>query len=229
MQVHFQCIRWSIIAAQLPGRTDNDVKNYWNTKLKKRLLGRRREPSRCPNVQTNNNDQRESSNETDNTTQNLSASALERIQLCMQLQGLPLPLFQPHATNPLSWANNAINQTQSDHLSDMIPAEPSSNPLASENGVVNSFDQGLLDGIEAFSSPSSGAHSNINAVEAELRGLLYGEQGQASEQSYNREEDLGIGSMEWWDNYNNKSPMSSWDYSAQPNSVPQDYASLYDI
>ncbi|XWS72127.1 hypothetical protein CRYUN_Cryun02cG0013600 [Craigia yunnanensis] len=30
--------RWSVIAAQLPGRTDNDVKNYWNTKLKKKLL-----------------------------------------------------------------------------------------------------------------------------------------------------------------------------------------------
>ncbi|XP_068642133.1 transcription factor MYB35 [Aristolochia californica] len=29
--------RWSIIAAQLPGRTDNDVKNYWNTKLRKKL------------------------------------------------------------------------------------------------------------------------------------------------------------------------------------------------
>lgn len=30
-------LRWSIIAQQLPGRTDNDVKNYWNTKLRKKL------------------------------------------------------------------------------------------------------------------------------------------------------------------------------------------------
>ncbi|XP_062208567.1 transcription factor MYB36-like [Phragmites australis] len=30
--------KWSVIASRLPGRTDNDVKNYWNTKLKKRYL-----------------------------------------------------------------------------------------------------------------------------------------------------------------------------------------------
>ncbi|XP_047938482.1 transcription factor RAX3-like [Salvia hispanica] len=36
--------RWSIIASQLPGRTDNDIKNYWNTKLKKKILQARFQP-----------------------------------------------------------------------------------------------------------------------------------------------------------------------------------------
>uniref|UniRef100_A0A7N0V1P3 Uncharacterized protein n=1 Tax=Kalanchoe fedtschenkoi TaxID=63787 RepID=A0A7N0V1P3_KALFE len=30
--------KWATIAARLPGRTDNEIKNYWNTHIKKRLL-----------------------------------------------------------------------------------------------------------------------------------------------------------------------------------------------
>ncbi|KAE8820552.1 myb10-D1e [Hordeum vulgare] len=29
-------IRWSLIAGRLPGRTYNEIKNYWNTTLRKR-------------------------------------------------------------------------------------------------------------------------------------------------------------------------------------------------
>lgn len=41
MIVHLHAIlgnRWSAIASHLPRRTDNEIKNYWNTHLKKRLL-----------------------------------------------------------------------------------------------------------------------------------------------------------------------------------------------
>ncbi|XP_074560633.1 myb-related protein 308-like [Curcuma longa] len=36
--------KWSVIAARLPGRTDNEIKNYWNTCIRRKLLGRGIDP-----------------------------------------------------------------------------------------------------------------------------------------------------------------------------------------
>ena len=35
---YFLLHRWSLIAGRLPGRTANDVKNYWNTNLRKKVV-----------------------------------------------------------------------------------------------------------------------------------------------------------------------------------------------
>ncbi|KAG6388856.1 hypothetical protein SASPL_150292 [Salvia splendens] len=36
--------KWSLIAGRLSGRTDNEIKNYWNTHIKRKLLSRGTDP-----------------------------------------------------------------------------------------------------------------------------------------------------------------------------------------
>ncbi|KAL7246587.1 hypothetical protein ACSBR2_001647 [Camellia fascicularis] len=36
--------KWSLIAGRLPGRTDNEIKNYWNTHIKRKLIVRGLDP-----------------------------------------------------------------------------------------------------------------------------------------------------------------------------------------
>ncbi|KAG7581814.1 Myb domain [Arabidopsis suecica] len=46
--------RWSLIAGRIPGRTDNEIKNYWNTHLRKKLLRQGIDPQTHKPLDANN-------------------------------------------------------------------------------------------------------------------------------------------------------------------------------
>ncbi|KAL0290111.1 UNVERIFIED_CONTAM: Transcription factor [Sesamum angustifolium] len=78
LKAYIEKYRWSINAAQLPGRTDNDIKNYWNTRLKKKLLGRRKQAN-SNRLSIPGQEPKDASDEENSCDlQNLSSSALER-------------------------------------------------------------------------------------------------------------------------------------------------------
>ncbi|KAL2893560.1 Transcription factor MYB3 [Bienertia sinuspersici] len=47
--------KWSLIAGRLPGRTDNEIKNYWNTHIKRKLISRGLDPQTHRPLNSNGN------------------------------------------------------------------------------------------------------------------------------------------------------------------------------
>ncbi|KAL4185538.1 hypothetical protein AMTRI_Chr10g231170 [Amborella trichopoda] len=79
--------KWSAIAARLPGRTDNEIKNHWNTHLKKRLLKMGIDPLTHESI---------SSPDPPNMDQGLSFSAI------MSQAGTPTNHFVSQSVRPMN-------------------------------------------------------------------------------------------------------------------------------
>ncbi|XP_034918624.1 transcription repressor MYB6 [Populus alba] len=70
--------KWSLIAARLPGRTDNEIKNYWNTHIKRKLFSRGIDPQthRPLNSSTTSSTTSTTTNSTSNKNSNMGTKRI---------------------------------------------------------------------------------------------------------------------------------------------------------
>ncbi|KAK4799948.1 hypothetical protein SAY86_025313 [Trapa natans] len=152
MIIHLQALlgnRWAAIASYLPERTDNDIKNYWNNHLSKKL----RKLDAGPDSQHH---------QLTNSQSNILRGQWERTlqeDIQMAKQALHAALSVDHHSNPVINTNSNSNLLIHHH-EPLIPRPPSAASYASSTQNISR----LLRGWMNQESRRSGHHSYLPAA-----------------------------------------------------------------
>lgn len=92
--------RWSLIAGRIPGRTDNEIKNYWNTHLSKKLISQGFDPRTHKPLSDNNYNIIGSSSNKSNSNFNHNNDENNYKLECVPITSAPLvPFTKPNPSN----------------------------------------------------------------------------------------------------------------------------------
>ncbi|XP_047938969.1 myb-related protein 306-like [Salvia hispanica] len=146
MIIHLQALlgnRWAAIASYLPQRTDNDIKNYWNTHLRKKL-----------GIQGRDDDSKENGGAAAVSKGKWERRLQTDIHMAKQALCEALSLHKSDTTSlfpaPATYASSAEN------IARLLQNWMKKSPKAAEAGSCDSSDQNASVGLS--SSPSEGAN-----------------------------------------------------------------------
>lgn len=179
--------KWSAIASRLPGRTDNEIKNYWNTHIRKKLLMMGIDPvthrprtdlnllANLPNILA-------AAANFNNTTANphYMMNAIDQLPQLQMLQNLiqsltyasPNQLGSPYPIHDMNPANLGLNTLMNgdDAFEAMNYGIQSScggsmtTSFVSNNPTMNSTPSLVSSSPEYFSVDQSGANDSLNQM-----------------------------------------------------------------
>ncbi|KAL4205164.1 hypothetical protein AMTRI_Chr01g113210 [Amborella trichopoda] len=112
--------RWSLIAGRVPGRTDNEIKNYWNIHLSKRHHSQTKHPKNpnpSPTISNTINNNNNHNNNIDNNNLNISSTTnMDNNNINNSFEYYSGQLVQPQPHDPaINCTNNGDIVLNFDH------------------------------------------------------------------------------------------------------------------